>query len=112
MVKNREINGTEEIGLVTPTPVLLDTVMKSHNGHRWIIPQSLHNVAPYRGNDIWGVCKSQHLLEILAIKPGNFVKNQYFTRIWLWHFVVTYLVFVIPNFQFGHVIFMKKWPEQ
>ena len=22
MVKNREINGTEEIGLVTPTPVL------------------------------------------------------------------------------------------
>ena len=27
MVKNREINGTEEIGLVTPTPELLLTQM-------------------------------------------------------------------------------------
>ena len=44
MVKNREINGTEEIGLVTPTPVTQtpqSTSPVSHNAP--VYNQNVHN---------------------------------------------------------------------
>ena len=45
MVKNQEINGTEEIGLVTPTPGVYDEI--------WKVRKWRHSLSYFDRNWIW-----------------------------------------------------------